>query len=304
MRRGMQRKLLNGIVLSIILLSQLSHPGLKGQTITNVFSNSVESIFLKSDGSLWTTSWVNDWGYFPKKRIDSGIASASGYSSGTILIQKTDGSLWGKGSVESLGLEYAKGSSVSLSTLTQILASGVDKVQSSNSHSLYLKTDGSLWGMGRDSYGELGMGTYSWSNPNGFFDNYASTPNSIVASGVTDFHSHQNEGSGVYTTLIVKSNGSLWSLGYGASGALGVTLSGFFDSFTSDTMYPMGTSTPVQVIGSGVSQVSSYIGDFNGNKGKIVYLETDGSLWGWDLFASDYSYNATNPLPVQPKSQR
>ena len=57
MRRGMQRKLLNGIFLSIILFSQLSHPGLKGQTITNVFSNDIESTFLKSDGSLWTTSW-------------------------------------------------------------------------------------------------------------------------------------------------------------------------------------------------------------------------------------------------------
>ena len=37
------------------------------------------------------------------------------------------------------------------------------------------------------------MGTYSWSNPNGFFDNYASTPKSIVASGVTDFYSHQTK---------------------------------------------------------------------------------------------------------------
>ena len=139
MRLGMQRKLLNGIVLNIILLSQLSHPGLKGQTITNVFSNDMESIFLKSDGSLWTTSWVNDWGHFPKKRIDSGVASASGYGGGTILIQKTDGSLWGKGSVESLGLGYPKGSSVSLSTLTQILASGVNKVQSTLSNSLLFK---------------------------------------------------------------------------------------------------------------------------------------------------------------------
>ena len=39
----------------------------------------------------------------------------------------------------------------------------MNKVQSTLSNSLYLKTDGSLWGMGRDSYGELGMGTYSWS---------------------------------------------------------------------------------------------------------------------------------------------
>ena len=304
MRLGMQRKLLNGIVLSIILFSQLSHPGLKGQTITNVFSNEMESIFLKSDGSLWTTSWVNDWGHFPKKRIDSGIASASGYGGGTILIQKTDGSLWGKGSVESLGLGYPKGLAVSLSTLTQILASGVNNVQSTFSHSLYLKTDGSLWGMGRDSYGELGMGTYSWSNTHGFFDNYTSTPNSIVASGVTDFYSHSaSVGGGDYTTLIVKSNGSLWSLGYGASGALGVSLSGFFDSFTSSTMYPVGTSTPVQVIGSGVSQVSSYGSDGNGNQGKIVYLKTDGSLWAWDLFASDYIYDNFNPLPVPTKSQ-
>ena len=108
MRLEMQRKLLNGLCISILLLSQLSHPGLKGQTITNVFSNEMESIFLKSDGSLWTNSWVNDWGHFPKKRIDSGVASASGYGGGTILIQKTDGSLWGKGNVESLGLGYPK----------------------------------------------------------------------------------------------------------------------------------------------------------------------------------------------------
>ena len=302
MRWGMQRKLLNGIFLSIILFSQLSHPGLKGQTITNVFSNDIESTFLKSDGSLWTTSWENDWGYFPKKRIDSGIASASGWPGGTILIQKTDGSLWGKGNVGNLGLGYAENSWVNLSTLTQILASGVNKVQSTDSRTLLLKTDGSLWGMGRDQFGELGMGTYSWDNIMGEFSNYASTPISILASGVTDFHSHQNGSNLGFTTLIVKSNGSLWSLGYGLEGALGVTLSGFSDPFIpSWVQYPSGTSTPAEVINSGVSQVSSYSGDGYGNKGKIVYLKTDGSLWGWDLFEPLYGNNT--PLPVPTQSQ-
>ena len=96
---------------------------------------------------------------------------------------------------------------------------------------------------------------------------------------MTDFYTHQNVGGADYTTLIVKSNGSLWSLGYGARGALGVTLSGFSDPLIPSLVeYPMGTSTPVQVIGSGVSQVSSYIGDdFNVNKGKNRIFEN-----GWE----------------------
>ena len=47
-------------------------------------------------------------------------------------------------------------------------------------HSLFLKSDGSLWGMGYNYYGQLGDGTYSTSAPYG-----TNRPEQIVSSGVT-----------------------------------------------------------------------------------------------------------------------
>ena len=42
----------------------------------------------------------------------------------------------------------------------QIVASNVMAIAAGQYHSLFLKTDGSLWAMGYNGYGELGDGTY------------------------------------------------------------------------------------------------------------------------------------------------
>jgi alpha-tubulin suppressor-like RCC1 family protein len=63
--------------------------------------------------------------------------------------------------------------------LLQALNSGaqpVTQVAAGNDHNLFLKSDGSLWGMGNNQYGQLGAGVF-----------YLQTnrPAQIVASNVT-----------------------------------------------------------------------------------------------------------------------
>src|SRR5882762_7269411 len=70
--------------------------------------------------------------------------------------------------------------------------------------SLFLKSDGSLWAMGDNGYGQLGGGR--------FFDG---KPEQIVRSGVTAI------AAGFDHTLFLKSDGSLWAMGKNDSGQLG-----------------------------------------------------------------------------------
>ena len=93
-------------------------------------------------------------------------------------------------------------------------------------HSLFLKSDGSLWAMGQNNDGQLGDGTLIKTN----------RPEQIVPSGVTAIA----EGSG--HSLFVKSDGSLWGMGYNIYGELG-------DGFV-DVSYPadFGTDIPEQIL--------------------------------------------------------
>ena len=87
----------------------------------------------------------------------------------------------------------------------QIVASNVTAIAAGYLHSLFLKSDGSLWAMGYNVYGQLGDGTFNNTN----------RPEQIVASGVTAI------AAGYYHSLFLKSDGSLWAMGNNADGELG-----------------------------------------------------------------------------------
>ena len=77
-------------------------------------------------------------------------------------------------------------------------AATVTKISAGVYHSIFVRTDGSLWGMGGDPHGQLG---------DGFSVTGTNAPGLIVSSNVTaisagDFHS-----------LFVRSDGSLWGMG-------------------------------------------------------------------------------------------
>ena len=116
-------------------------------------------------------------------------------------------------------------------------------------HSLFLKNDGSLWGMGYNGSGELGDGTFNSTN----------LPEQIAASNVTAI------AAGALHSLFIKTNGSLWAVGDNAEGELGD------GTYSTNDPYD-GTNQPEQIVASNVIAIAA--GGYHS-----LFLKRDGSLW-------------------------
>ena len=144
-------------------------------------------------------------------------------------------------------------------------ASGVSSIAAGSNHTLFIKSDSSLWGMGSNLYGQLGDGTTSERH----------LPISI-ASGVSSV------AGSVGHTAFVKADGSLWTMGWNNKGQLG----------TGDTT---NRKTPVQVA-TGVKYVTA-------GKYHTLFLKTDDSLWAmgtneWKQLGGDDTTNRLLPVMI------
>jgi alpha-tubulin suppressor-like RCC1 family protein len=130
-------------------------------------------------------------------------------------------------------------------------------------HSLFIKSDGSLWAMGDNEDGELGDGTGNYET---------NQPEMIVPSGVTAV------AAGFYHSLFLKSDGSLWSMGLNNNGQLG---DGTFDP----------TNRPQLIVSNNVTAIAA--GWYHS-----LFIKSDGSLWamGFDEYGElgDGQLNNTN----------
>jgi alpha-tubulin suppressor-like RCC1 family protein len=217
-------------VLSALLLLEFTSGA---QPVTKIAAGHFHSLFLKSDGSLWAMG-------------DNTYGELGDGSNSTIPFQFH-------------GTNFPE----------QIVASNVTEIAAGNDFSLFFKSDGSLWAMGADFYGELGDGT----NGTTPFHYYGTNrPEQIVASGVTAI------AAGNGHSLFLKSDGSLWGMGLNDSGQLG---DGTFNN----------TNRPELIMASNVTAIAA--GDEHS-----LFLMTDGSIWGMGLNSSgqlgDGSYNSTN----------
>jgi alpha-tubulin suppressor-like RCC1 family protein len=175
---------------------------------------------------------------------------SSGYQHTAAI--KTDGTLWtwGRGNEGQLGNAAITNRSTPVTTFSG--GTNWKQVSAGGSHTLAIKTDGTLWSWGIGTYGRLGN---------------ANTTNR--STPVTTFSGGNNwkqvECASSHTAAI-KTDGTLWTWGSTGDGQLGIGFNGF----------GIFRSTPVTTFSGGTNwkQVS----------GGIFYtaaIKTDGTLWIW-----------------------
>jgi alpha-tubulin suppressor-like RCC1 family protein len=208
--------------------------------VTAIAAGTDHSLFLKSDGSLWAMGY-NNYGQLgdgtaniltnqPELIVSNNVtAIAARYDQSLFL--KSDGSLWGMG-FNGAG-QLGDGTYNNTNLPEMIVSNNVTAIAAGASHSLFLKSDGSLWAVGGNEYGELGDGTYSSNAP------YDATnrPELIVSNNVTAI------AAGASHSLFLKSNGSLWAMGWNNEGQLG-------DGTTDHGLYT--TNLPEQIVAGSI----------------------------------------------------
>jgi alpha-tubulin suppressor-like RCC1 family protein len=204
--------------------------------VTAVAGGFAHSLFIKSDGSLWGTGnygygqlglFVPPITYYEQANTNRPVMIFSGngsYDDGPVvtvaagafnsLFITSDGSLWvvGDDTFDQLDPAYG-GSNVEeivsplgypFGTITGVATA----VAGGRDHSLFVLSDGSLWGMGYDGDGGLGLLLANGVDP------IVSEPVQIASDVVA-------VAAGEYFSLFLKSDGSLWGMGANYSGQLG-----------------------------------------------------------------------------------
>jgi alpha-tubulin suppressor-like RCC1 family protein len=173
---------------------------------------------LKTDGSLWAWGGTNSFGQLgnnssigrcsPVRDITSSTTwcqiSAGWYHTTAI---KTDGTLWtwGYNGCGRLGDNTVVTRSSPVREITS--SSTWCRVSGGQTHTVGLKTDGSLWAWGNGAYGGIG--------------NNSVTNTSSPVREITSSSTWCTVSAGLNHTAAVKTDGTLWTWGFNSCGQLG-----------------------------------------------------------------------------------
>lgn len=118
------------------------------------------------------------------------------------------------------------------------------------SHSLVVKSDGTVWAWGNNDYGQLGDGTSGWD---------ANKTEPVQVLGLSDV---KDVAAGEGYSLAIKNDGTVWAWGFNGYGQLG---DGTLEN----------KKIPVQV--SGLTDIQK----ISAGKQHVLALKNDGTVWVW-----------------------
>ena len=223
--------------------------------ISAVSGGGDHTMYIKAGGTLWAMGY-NLFGQLgdgtmthrsSAVQVATGVASVAAGRVHTMYVE-TDGTLWAMGYKGNGQLGDGKDANVEFRRTPVRVTTGVASVAAGADHTMYVKTDGTLWATGSNAQGQLGDGGNLTSN----------TPVQ-VATGVASV------AAGRVHTMYVKTDGTLWAMGDNRYGQLG-------DGTTTNR------SSAVRVA-TGVARVSA-------GRVHTMHVRTDGTLWamGYNLF--------------------
>jgi alpha-tubulin suppressor-like RCC1 family protein len=161
------------------------------------------------------------------RRPINNIKSVSGGRNHTLIL-KNDNTLWGTGYNDGgqLGLGHCREQHTFVQILEQdtpakLLRRPIDNIKSvhcGSAHTLILKNDDTLWGSGNNYVGQLGLGHTD--NQHTFLQLLQQdTPAKLLRRPIDNVKSVS---CGVFHTLILKNDDTLWGSGYNERGQLGL----------------------------------------------------------------------------------
>ncbi|MFZ4621070.1 MAG: T9SS type A sorting domain-containing protein [Bacteroidota bacterium] len=278
---------------------------LSGKTITQIAAGNDHSIVLASDGTVYTMgeNGYGDLGDSSQTNRNVPVAvKTSGALNGKIITQiaggfdhslalASDGTVygWGKNMSGQLGngggALYKMPEAVSTSgvlsgkTITQIAAG--------YNHSLLLASDGTMYTMGHNGYGQLGNASNTDSN----------VPVAVSTSGVLSGKTITKIAAGADFCIALASDGTVYTWGNNANGQLG-------DASNTTSNVPVAVSTSGVLSGKTITQIGA-------GYSHAIALASNGSIfvWGSNIFGqlgigSHTDYNvpvsaSIDPLPVE-----
>ena len=218
--------------------------------------------------------------------------------------------------------QLGDGTTIDRNTSVQVEPTGVSAISAGSWHSLYVKTDNTLWAIGQNHVGQLGDSTTTDSNISMQIDSnvttvsgggghtlYLKTNGALMAMGGNDY-GHLADGSetakstptiallndvreisaGYHHNFYLKTDDSLWAIGQNHVGQLG-------DSTTTDSNISMQILTGLQMqpkrvtvnatVGGSITGAGTY--DLNGTANLVATPNTGYLFTGWvgDLVSSD-----------------
>jgi len=262
-------------------------------TVTAVAAMEYDSLALRADGTVW--GWGEDdeaqLAATPPSPTGCGCvatpteivgltgitAIAGGGNHGLAL--KSDGTVWGWGTdgAGQVGVDPPPSGHGNVTTPTQVPGlTGITAVAAGHDHSLALRSDGTVWAWGDNTYGELGNDTTTG----------GSTP-----VEVQDLTHVVALAAGWRHSAALRSDGTVWTWGANDDGELG---NGTEDRGTSNNTYH---SVPVEA--SGLSGVTAVAGGDSQN----LALRLDGTPWAWGFNGDGEVGNGTNGTTTNPNCE-